>query len=318
MPAPPSEGVLFPTKAEIESANVKLAFPIYRKILSQKARPKFQNTKAKGLLKQKIREAYNILKSCELCEHRCRIDRTSGQRGICKVGDQPVISSAFIHVGEEPFIVPSFTIFFMGCSFKCQYCQNWTISQWYEPGIVTTAKKLSNIINEHPECANVNFVGGDPTPHLPFVLDALQYVKINIPVVWNSNFYMSKRSMDLLSGIVDIYLSDWKYGNDDCATRLSKIKNYWSIVKRNHDIAFKDSEMLIRHLVLPNHFKCCTKPILEYISENYKKKVIVNIMGQYRPEWNAHKYPEIARPPTFEELERAWALAKKLNLNWIK
>jgi len=173
------------------------------------------------------------------------------------------------------------------------------------------------MINEHKDCRNVNFVGGEPTPQLPFILDALQYVKSNIPTVWNSNFYMSLKSMNLLKNVIDIYLSDWKYWNNKCAERLSKVKNYLEIIKRNHDLAFKNSEMIIRHLVLPNHFDCCTKPILKYIAENYGEKVIVNIMGQYRPGYKAHRYSDISGYPK-EELEKAWKLAEDLELNWIK
>jgi uncharacterized Fe-S radical SAM superfamily protein PflX len=91
---------------------------------------------------------------------------------------------------------------------------------------------------------------------------------------------MSEISMDILKNIMDVYLTDWKYWNNECAERLSKVKNYLEIIRRNHDLAFKDSKMVIRHLVLPNHFECCTKNILKYISDNYGEKVIVNIMDQ--------------------------------------
>ena len=253
----------------LELENVKKALPRYREILLSKEKARFIIARENGLLKKKVDEAYNILKSCELCERRCHINRAEGKLGMCKVGNKLLISSAFQHWGEEPFFVPSFTIFFMGCSFHCQFCQNYTISQWYESGHIVTVKELAEIIDENSCCRNVNFVGGEPTPHLPFIFDCLQYVKSNIPTVWNSNFYMSERSMDVLKDIIDVYLSDWKYWNNECAERLSKVKNYLDIIRRNHDLAFKDSEMVIRHLVLPNHFECRTKNILKYISDNY-------------------------------------------------
>jgi putative pyruvate formate lyase activating enzyme len=221
-------------------------------------------------------------------------------------------------MGEESFLVPSYTIFFMGCTFCCQYCQNWTISQWHEGGRVISVKEISGMIDENSGCRNVNFVGGEPTPCLPFILESLQYVELEIPVVWNSNFYMSEKSMELLRGVVDVYLSDWKYGNDECAERLSKVKNYWSVIKRNHDLAFKDSELVIRHLILPNHFECCSKPILEYISETYGDRVVVNLMTQYRPEWRAREHEDINKLPSREDLEKVWSLAERLGLNWIK
>jgi putative pyruvate formate lyase activating enzyme len=319
MPISPIALALRPDAAvAIEQPGVKRALPRYRKVLLNKTKAKFQIAKEKNLLSQKVRTAYNIMKKCELCERSCGANRAAGALGHCRVGNKPVISSAFEHMGEEPFLVPSFTVFFMGCSFHCQYCQNWSISQWYERGTITSIEELAKLIDKHGNCRNVNFVGGEPTPQLPFILDTLQHVKANIPTIWNSNFYMSLRAMRLLHDIIDVYLSDWKYGNDRCAERLSLVKNYWKITKRNHDMAFKDSEMVIRHLILPNHFECCTKPILEYIAKAYGKKVIVNVMGQYRPEWKAHQYPDIARRPTADELGMAWKLASDLDLNWIR
>ncbi len=297
----------------LESEGVKKALPRYRKILMKKRKAKFLETN----LKEKVKKAYKILNSCQLCERKCRVNRNE-TKGVCKVGNKPIISSAFVHVGEEPMLVPSFTIFFMSCTFHCQFCQNWSISQWFENGKIITVKQITDMIEEHKNCRNVNFVGGDPTPQLPFILDALQNVKANIPTVWNSNFYMSLKSMNLLKNVIDVYLTDWKYWNNKCAKRLSKVDNYLEIVKRNHDLAFKNSEMIIRHLILPNHFDCCTKPILNYIEENYSERVIVNVMGQYRPEFKAHRHPDIANYPKQTELEKVWKLAKKLGLNWIK
>jgi putative pyruvate formate lyase activating enzyme len=297
----------------LESKNVKGALPRYRKILLNNVKARFRTIN----LEKKIEKAYEILKSCEFCERKCKVNRNV-KVGYCRVGNKPMISSAFVHLGEESMIVPSFTIFFMGCTFHCQFCQNWQISQWFERGSVLTPQEIAELIDEHKHCRNVNFVGGEPTPQIPFILDALQYVKANIPIVWNSNFYMSLKSMELLKGVIDIYLSDWKYWSDKCALKFSKVNNYLKIVKRNHDLAFKDSEMIIRHLILPNHFECCTKKILKYIAENYGDKVIVNIMPQYKPEYKAHKYPEIAGYPTRKEIEKAWNLAEDLGLNWIK
>lgn len=289
----------------------------YYNILQGRKKAKFLLAKQNKnkILDKKIEQAYKMLESCELCERKCKVNRKT-ETGECKVGNKPVISSTFVHMGEEYFFVPSFTIFFMGCNFHCQFCQNYTISQWYEIGAQTTPKHLAELINKQKGCRNVNFVGGEPTPNLPFILEALKYVEINIPVVWNSNFYMSEKSMNLLSNIVDVYLSDWKYGNNKCADRLSKVKNYWNIIKRNHDLAFIDSELVIRHLLLPNHFECCTKPIFEYISENYGNKVIVNILDQYYPHFNARQYEEINRR-IVNEKEKAINLAKELELNFI-
>ncbi|MFQ6007787.1 MAG: radical SAM protein [Candidatus Zixiibacteriota bacterium] len=287
----------------------------YFRILSSQAMPRFKSSR----LETKIVEAFDILESCELCSRRCLVDRTAGERGDCRVGNRMSVSSWFDHYGEEPFFVPSFTIFFHGCTFSCQFCQNWEISQVDEPGdsYVVSEKKLAQVIDAHSYCRNVNFVGGEPTPYLPFILKTLSHVKSNIPVVWNSNFYMSEKSMALLKGVVDVYLSDFKYGNDECALRLSGVTDYSEIVQRNHLLAFEDSEMVIRHLILPNHGECCTKPVLEYIAKHMGNRVVVNLMDQYRPCYKAAHYPDINRRIMAQEFEAGVNLARKLGLNFI-
>lgn len=295
--------------------DLRKALPNYLKILDGKRKPKFKIHRRK--LDNKIKQAFKVLESCELCERKCQVNRLKGGLGWCKVGKEMKISSYFPHYGEEPFLVPSFTIFFISCTFSCQYCQNWTISQRLEKGEKITEKELAKTIDSHSKCKNINFVGGDPTPYLPFILKTLKFVKSDMPVIWNSNMYLSEKSMDLLKDVVDIYLTDFKYGNDKCAERLSKVKRYFSIVSRNHLLARKDSEVVIRHLVLPNHVGCCSKPILKWVAKNLKNRCIINIMDQYKPEFNAAKYKDINRAVTEKDFNDVVEYAKKLKLNFI-
>lgn len=272
-----------------------------------------------SLLDLKVLLAKEILKECELCERRCRANRLAGERGECKVTDRSLISSMFMHMGEEPHISPSHTIFFMGCNFHCQYCQNWTISQWHETGREMQPEQIGRAIEEMKErgTRNVNWVGGSPTPNLLFILQSLKACEANQANIWNSNFYMTEKCMRLLDGIVDMYLSDFKYGNDACAERLSKVRGYFDICTRNHLIAAKQADLTIRHLVLPNHIECCTKPVLDWIAKNLRKKAIVNLMDQYRPEFKASEHKDISRRLEREEFEETVNYAKKLKLNYI-
>lgn len=304
-------------KAEPDSdKKVRSALKRYFKILSGEEKPKFKLLGEE--IKTRAKEAEKVLGRCGLCERSCIVNRLAGKKGYCGVGKEMLISSYFEHSGEEYFLVPSFTVFFWGCNFSCQYCQNWEVSQRIEKPTKISEARLAAIIDKHTkECKNVNFVGGEPTPQLPFIIKVLSNVKSDIPVVWNSNFYMSNKAIDLLWGLVDVYLSDFKYGNDRCAERLSKVKNYTNVAKRNHFLAAQDSEMVIRHLMLPGHLECCTKPVLEWIADNLKDKVVVNIMDQYRPCWKAFEYSEITRYLKPEELALAVDYAKKLKLNFI-
>lgn len=289
----------------------------YFSVLLGSEDPRFFNAD----LNIKSSEAKKILKSCVLCEHKCRVNRLEGAKGICNAPAFIYISSEFLHYGEESFLVPSHTIFFMGCNFKCVYCQNYAISNWLEFGTRISEEELADIVARRKEqgAKNVNFVGGEPTPYLPYILKVLQHLKkreIKIPVVWNSNFYMSVKAMRLLKDVVDLYLPDFKYGNDKCAFRLSKIENYFQTITRNLKIAANDADVCIRHLVLPNHFDCCTRPILEWIANNINEEnVVVNVMPQYRPEWKAHECEEISRHLKPEEWEKAISYARELGLN---
>lgn len=262
----------------------------------------------------KIKIAEEIFKNCYFCEKRCYVDRNIN-KGYCKV-IKPKIASEFIHVGEEAPLVPSHAIFFTGCNFECIYCQNFDISQFPESGLEIDEKTLANIIDRRrmEGSRNVNFVGGDPTPNLLYILKTMRLSKENVPVIWNSNFYMSEDAMNLLDGFVDLYLSDFKYGPSNCAEYLSGIENYWEIVTRNQMMAKKAGDMIIRHLVLPNHVECCSKPILKWISENLGNETVVNIMGQYRPVYRANECTEIKRYPHRGEMEEALNYAKSLGL----
>jgi len=118
--------------------------------------------------------------------------------------------------------------------------------------------------------------------------------------------------MRLLDGVVDLYLSDFKYGNNDCGVRLSDVPDYWEVVTRNHKLAFESGDLIIRHLVLPNHVECCTKPILNWIYENLGKEVVLNIMAQYRPLHGALNHPDISGYLHRDEYLKAVGYARKL------
>jgi len=284
----------------------------YFSILSGKEKARFLLCRN---LDQKLIYAMDILKSCHFCERRCGVNRLKGERGFCKVLE-PRIASEFLHLGEEPELVPSYTIFFSGCIFKCVYCQNWDISQFPNRGVHIKAETLANMISG-VKARNVNWVGGDPTPNLAYILEVLTKLERNIPQVWNSNMYLTEEAMQLLDGVIDIYLTDFKYGNDACAERLSKVKNYMEVTKRNHLLAEKQGEVMIRHLVLPEHVECCTKPVLEWISESLGRRVKVNVMAQYHPDYRAEEYEELTRRLSWDEFHHALNLAKELNLDLV-
>ena len=261
----------------------------------------------------KIELASRIFQNCCFCERRCGVDRTK-KSGNCGV-KEPGIASEFLHIGEERVLVPSHTIFFSGCTFHCVFCQNWDISQ-INSGLYIKPEKLVDIIHKRKlqGARNINWVGGDPTPNLLYILNVLKLCNENTPQVWNSNMFCSTETMKLLDGVIDLYLTDFKYGNDECAKRLSKVDNYTEIIKRNHKIAHENGVMIIRHLVMPNHVDCCSKPIIEWIAEKLPNSV-VNIMAQYRPEYHAYDFEDISRSVSMDEVLQVKEYADKLKIN---
>ncbi len=270
----------------------------------------------KSYLDLKIEIANRILKGCHFCTRRCGFNRLEGELGECKCGTQITVSTMFAHTGEEPELVPSGTIFTLGCTLRCRHCQNWSISQWYEKGDVFSPEQLARGVESLRKggCRNANLVGGEPTPWLQQWLETFRHVNMNVPVVWNSNSYYSEETAKLLAGFADVYLLDFKYGQNKCAERISDAPSYWEACTRNHLYGKKYGELIIRVLVLPEHLECCTQAILNWIAQNLGTWVRTNVMFQYRPEWRAHEIPELRRRLTRNERERAIKLAKEAGL----
>jgi putative pyruvate formate lyase activating enzyme len=274
-----------------------------------------------SFLDLKIELANRILADCHFCERRCGADRTKDEKGWCKLGSESRVSSAFLHTGEEAPLVPSGTIFFSSCCLGCVFCQNDDISTNPNSGRVVNPEGVAAIAERlHMDGAlNVNYVGGDPIPNTHTILESLLFQTSNVTQLWNSNLYCSEETMALLSDVFDVWLPDFKYGNNACAERLSGVKNYFDIVSRNHLIAYNYGEVIIRHLVMPNHLECCTFPIFEWVAQNMPN-CIVNIMGQYRPEHRVRsereKFSDISRRVSMEEMNLARTKADELGICW--
>ena len=276
-----------------------------------------------SLLDVKRELAWRLASPCRLCERRCMIDRRR-RIGACRLDIRTYVHSAFLHLGEEAPLVPSGTIFYGGCNFTCVFCQNYDVSQTApRSGAPVSEEELARIQDALARrgARNINHVGGDPTPSLHTIVGSLLYVRSNIPQLWNSNMYLTPEAMRILVHLIDIWLPDFKYGNNKCALRLSAVPRYWEVVTRNLRVAAEHGDMIIRHLVLPNHLECCTKPVLRYIAEHLPKdRILVNIMDQYRPMHLVAQTPgrwrDIARPPSPREVLEARRFATELGLAW--
>jgi putative pyruvate formate lyase activating enzyme len=270
-----------------------------------------------NLLDLKIELARRLLNPCRLCERKCNVNRLDGKAGYCRV-EESKVSSKFVHWGEEPELVPSYTVFFSRCTFECVFCQNWDISQ-RDSGQYISPDDLANSFERMlGGVRNINWVGGDPTPNLVYILEVLRNCNANIPQVWNSNMYLTEEAMALLDGITDVYLADFKYGNDECARKLSRIMRYFEVVSRNHSIANKQAGIVLRHLVVPGHIECCTKPVMDWVAENLDtSRIRVNVMDQYRPEYKARDFEGLEKRLSHREFLQAYRYAEDLGFNII-
>jgi len=281
-----------------------------------------------SFLDLKVHLANIILNQCHFCERRCGIDRTKDQRGFCRLSTESVITSAFLHIGEEPPLIPSGTIFFTGCTFKCIFCQNWTISQEWgsidklKEGRIIDPQSIAQIMVDLSKngAKNINWVGGEPTPNIHNILKSLTYFKENIIQLWNSNMYLSPEGLDLILDVIDFWLPDLKFYENQFAYEMTQAQNYWEIITRNIKQAydFGTKEMIIRHLVMPERVEKDTLPILDWCSQQ-TEQAFVNIMGQWRPEHKIsgnNAYQNLNRRLKGEELVRARNYADKLGILW--
>lgn len=263
-------------------------------------------------LKEKAERLMELQRECEICPRECRARRSQGRYGVCRSTDRAVISSATPHYGEEPPLVGfngSGTIFFTSCQLKCLFCQNYEISQLRigrPVSIEALAEKMLSL--ERLGCHNINLV--TPTHFVPQIVAALVLAAeggLSVPLVYNCGGYESVRTLNLLDGIVDIYMPDIKYSDNDIARRSSGAGDYWDIVRPAvaemqrqvgcltvDDSGIAVRGLLIRHLVLPGAM-AGSKAVLDFIAREISTGSYVNIMDQYRPAYRAHQHPDFNR-----------------------
>lgn len=306
---------------EIHTKSLKKFYSIQEKIEAGKIKLANLKKPKKNLLDLKIAIANKILEHCYFCERRCKVNRKKDERGFCKAGLDWKIFGAHPHYGEEPEIIVSGTIFQAACSMRCVYCQNAPQSITPELGEKWSIEKIVRWMRDVKKfrVRNINWVGGSPTPWLWHILNAMKLCEASIAQVWNSNAYYSEKTAELLKGIIDVYLLDFRYFNNDCAIKFSSAPNYPVIAKRNFLTANKDAELLTRVLIIPNHIECDGKPILKWLRNNLGGWTRVNILQQYYPTWHANRFEEINRRLTADEYEDVVNYAKKIGLrNLVK
>lgn len=257
---------------------------------------------------------------CNMCPHECNVDRTKA-KGRCKAEYLPTVSLVSLHKFEEPCISGengSGTIFFSGCNLNCVYCQNSDISQELK-GKKISIERLAQVFIEEQErgAQNINLV--TPTIYAYQIKEALKIAKnmgLNIPIIYNSSGYDKVETLRELDQVIDVYLPDFKYAEDELGKKYSKVNNYATVAHeaikemvrqkgapKLNDKGHIISGVIIRHLILPNNIQN-TKAVLKWIKDNVGQDVYISVMAQYFPTniISDENFPELNRKITKEEL----------------
>ena len=288
--------------------------------------PAYIETNKKGLLKEKIAQAYEILEACALCPRACGVDRLSGELGICQTGEHAIVSSYNPHFGEESPLVGnhgSGTIFFARCNLLCLFCQNYEISHGGE-GVPFSSEELAKtmLLLQERGCHNINFV--TPSHVVPQILAALDKaiaLGLRVPLVYNTGGYDRPETLRILEGLFDIYMPDFKFWDSKVAEEFSDAPDYPEVaqeaLKEMHrqvgDLVMNEQGiaqrgLLIRHLVLPQGL-AGTREFMRFLAKEISPNSYVNIMAQYRPCGRASEVKALRRSITDEEYQEAIQVA---------
>ena len=293
--------------------------------------PSYRALFERGELNRKILKLNEFLKECRLCPRECRVNRLNGEIGYCGAPPEIMVSSAFPHYGEEAPLVGnhgSGTIFLTHCNLRCVFCQNYDISHLGKGEEITSSEMARAMIKlQEMGCHNINFV--TPTHYAPQIVASLpEAIKkgLCLPIVYNCSGYESVEVIQLLEGVIDIYMPDAKYMDEKFSKRFSNAPDYPEVLKnvlgemhrqvgdlKTNSNGIAERGLLIRHLVMPGSV-ASSEAVLRFIAEEISPHSYVNIMDQYRPEYRAYDYPEIKRRITHKEYLEAIQIAKRFHL----
>jgi putative pyruvate formate lyase activating enzyme len=287
--------------------------------------------------KTNIDKLYSMMEQCNICPKKCGVNRNDGQKGLCKTLDKIFVASINVHSGEEPPISAkngSGTIFFSNCTLNCVFCQNYPISQLGNGKEMSLENLVNNMLNLQKRGAhNINFV--TPTHYSAQIAKAVYISKkrgLVIPTVYNCSGYENVETLKLLEGIVDIYLPDIKYADNEIAFKYSKVKNYVQV----NQLALKEMKrqvgdlqvdqngvakkgIIVRHLVLPGNINN-TKKALKFIAEELSRDTYVSLMSQYHTAYKSNEFKELSHSLSLQEYNEAVDYLETLNLKngWIQ
>lgn len=293
--------------------------------------PSYLRLHSEGILKERVQKAFALLESCRLCPRACGVNRLKGELGFCETGRKAGVASTNAHFGEESPLVGrsgSGTIFIRSCNLLCSFCQNFEISHGKEGTDVDPEQMARMMVDlSRAGCHNINFV--TPTHVVPQILEALLYAVergLRVPLVYNSSGYDRVEALELLDGIFDIYMPDFKFWDNRWAERYCEAPDYREVAsaallemhRQVGDLVLDEwgiaqRGLLVRHLVMPNQV-AGTEEIMKFLARRISPNTYVNVMDQYRPCGNARRDEFINRRLSAKEYRDAVNAAVKAGI----
>ena len=273
---------------------------------------------ARSRASRRAATARRALAHCHLCAHDCGVNRLAGELGICRAGPQARVFCAQVEVGDELELIPTFAIALSGCDLRCDFCitgeSSWNPRAGQAIDLEILAERARAALASGAR--TVMILGGEPTIHLPDALEVASVMPPGARLIWKTNAHGSPEARELLDGVFDVWLVDFKFGNDSCAQRLAKVSDYGQIVRENLLWADKHTELIVRHLLMPGHVDCCWVPVAEWLAKNLPT-VKVSLRAGFWPGWHSGRHPELRGTVPASESERAFVIAHDLGLRMI-
>ena len=270
------------------------------------------------LARERAALARTMLGDCHFCAHHCGVNRLVGEFGLCHAGAATRYFLAQTEVTDELELIPTFAIALSGCDMRCDFCitgaESWNPRAGTSFSAVEMAAQALTAMQNGARTIMV--LGGEPTIHLHAALNLAAALPDTARLVWKTNAHGSEQARQLLDGIFDVWLADFKFGNDICARRLAKISHYTEVVQENLLWANAHSELIVRHLLMPGHIECCWRPVAEWLAGNLPG-VKVNLRPGFWPAWHARWHRELRGTVSQDEGKCAQRIAEINGLNLI-
>lgn len=271
-----------------------------------------------SLARARANIARAMLEDCHFCAHHCGVNRLNARAGLCHAGDETRFFMAQTEVSDEMELIPTFAVALSGCDLRCDFCitggPSWNPNAGTALGATEMAERAMQALEEGAQ--TVMILGGEPTIHLHAALELVAALPDSAKLVWKTNAHGSAQARELLDGMFDVWLADFKFGNDDCARRLAKVSNYTSVVRENLIWAREQSELIVRHLLMPGHVDCCWNRVAVWLASELPG-VKVNLRSGFWPAWRAARHPELRGTVSADESKRAFEIAKACGLSLI-